>query len=103
EAAWPDLEVAGGGRYLRLLGDRRATPRIGRPVRDRGAELDRWAGVLLAAGPDRPPPAAFANNRFEGAGFVTAAALRRRLGQPAVEPEERWPNPPIPGLGPAWE
>jgi carbamoyltransferase len=33
-------------------------------------------------------------------GFDTAAALRRRLGQPAVDPRERWPNPPLPGF---WE
>ena len=102
EAPWP-AAPPGGVRYLRLLGDRRGTPVIGRPVRDRAAELDRWA-ALLATGADGPgsarPPAAFANNRFEGAAFDTAAALRRRLGQPAPAPRELWPAPPLPGLEP---
>jgi len=87
-------------RYLRLLGDRRATPVIGRPVRDRSADLDRWTRLLVSSGPAERPAAAFANNRFEGAGFVTAAALRRRLGQPAAEPRSLWPAPPLPGLEP---
>jgi uncharacterized protein YecE (DUF72 family) len=105
EAPWPAVPP-GGVRYLRLLGDRRGTPVIGRPVRDRAAELDRWA-ALLATAPrtgapvGRPrPAAAFANNRFEGAAFDTAAALRRRLGQPAPAPRELWPAPPLPGLEP---
>jgi hypothetical protein len=69
-------------------------------VRDRGADLDRWAKYLVEAerGGSGRPAAAFANNRFEGAGFTTAAALRRRLGQPTPDPQELWPNPPIPGL-----
>ena len=105
EAPWPS--VAGGVGYLRLLGDRRATPVIGRPVRDRAAELDRWAALLAratpadgAAPPARRPAAAFANNRFEGAAFDTAAALRRRLGQQTPRPRELWPAPPLPGLEP---
>jgi len=120
ETPWPS--VAGGVGYLRLLGDRRGTPVIGRPVRDRAAELDRWAAALLAGatpadgaapapeGSGEPqggapenrgrPAAAFANNRFEGAAFDTAAALRRRLGQPAPAPRELWPAPPLPGLEP---
>ncbi|HEU4396555.1 MAG TPA: DUF72 domain-containing protein [Actinomycetota bacterium] len=105
ETPWPS--VAGGVGYLRLLGDRRATPVIGRPVRDRAAELDRWAALLAratpadgAAPPARRPAAAFANNRFEGAAFDTAAALRRRLGQQTPRPRELWPAPPLPGLEP---
>lgn len=100
EQPWPRPHGAPG--YLRLLGDRRATPTIGRPVRDRAADLDRWAALLEAAGPRTggTPAAAFANNRFEGAAFDTAAALRRRLGQPTVAPRERWPAPPLPGLEP---
>jgi hypothetical protein len=62
----------------------------------------RWARLLAEAGPrsGRRPPAAFANNRFEGAAFDTAAALRRRLGQPVTEPRDLWPAPPLPGLEP---
>jgi uncharacterized protein YecE (DUF72 family) len=93
----------GGVRYLRLLGDRGGTPVIGRPVRDRAADLDRWAALLAtgaATGPAARPAAAFANNRFEGAAFDTAVALRRRLGQPAPAPRELWPAPPLPGLEP---
>jgi uncharacterized protein YecE (DUF72 family) len=100
EDPWP--VPAGPVGYLRLLGDRRATPVVGRSVRDRSADLDRWAGLLAAAG-DRPgerPAAAFVNNRFEGAAFDTAAALRRRLGQPTPEPRDLWPAPPLPGLEP---
>jgi uncharacterized protein YecE (DUF72 family) len=93
-------EAAGPARYLRLLGDRAATPAIGRPVRDRSAGLDRWAAILEQAGPGRTPAAAFANNRYEGAAFTTAAALRRRLGQPAPDPRSLWPAPPLPGLAP---
>jgi uncharacterized protein YecE (DUF72 family) len=108
EAPWPAPDDGSGGvGYLRLLGDRRATPVIGRPVRDRSAELDRWAALLAGATPghravpaSRRPAAAFANNRFEGAAFDTAAALRRRLGQPTPEPRELWPAPPLPGLEP---
>jgi hypothetical protein len=70
---------------------------IGRPVRDRSADLDRWAGLLSDSGGERPV-AVFVNNRFEGAGFVTAAELRRRLGQPAPDPRSLWPEPPLPGL-----
>jgi uncharacterized protein YecE (DUF72 family) len=95
---WPAR--AGPVGYLRLLGDRRATPVIGRPVRDHAAELDRWAALLAAARPAGRPAAAFANNRFEGAAFDTAAALRRRLGQRTPEPRELWPAPPLPGLEP---
>ena len=90
----PFPEWAAPARYLRLLGDRRGTPVIGRPVRDRSAELDRWARLLAADG------AAFANNRFEGAAFATAAALRRRLGQQPPDPRLLWPAPPLPGLAP---
>jgi uncharacterized protein YecE (DUF72 family) len=103
---WPGPARAAPGQapYLRLLGDRRATPVIGRPVRDRSADLDRWAALLAArdgaVGTARRPAAAFANNRYEGAAFDTAAALRRRLGQPAVEPRDLWPAPPLPGLEP---
>jgi len=120
EAPWPAWR--GPVRYLRLLGDRQATPAIGRPVRDRSADLDRWAGLLSGAagdshrtpaGNDLPAPArdthptrtagerpaaVFANNRFEGAGFVTAAALRRRLRQPVPDPKSLWPEPPLPGF-----
>jgi uncharacterized protein YecE (DUF72 family) len=97
---WP--APAGPVGYLRLLGDRRGTPVIGRPVRDRATDLDRWAALLTRATPARgaAPVAAFANNRFEGAAFDTAAALRRRLGQPAPAPRELWPAPPLPGLEP---
>jgi uncharacterized protein YecE (DUF72 family) len=100
---WPAVPPGGVG-YLRLLGDRGGTPVIGRPVRDRAADLDRWAALLArvgaAAAPAARPAAAFANNRFEGAAFDTAAALRRRLGQPAPAPRELWPAPPLPGLEP---
>jgi uncharacterized protein YecE (DUF72 family) len=97
---WP--APSGPVGYVRLLGDRPATPVIGRAVRDRSADLDRWARLLAEAGPrsGRRPPAAFANNRFEGAAFDTAAALRRRLGQPVTEPRDLWPAPPLPGLEP---
>jgi uncharacterized protein YecE (DUF72 family) len=98
EDPWP--APAGPVGYLRLLGDRRATPVIGRSVRDRSADLDRWAALLAPAGSSGRPAAAFANNRFEGAAFDTAAALRRRLGQPAPEPRDLWPEPPLPGLEP---
>ena len=104
EPPWPASPPRGMG-YLRLLGDRRATPVIGRPVRGRAAELDRWAALLGRATPGDGaapgrPAAAFANNRFEGAAFDTAAALRRRLGQPTPAPRELWPAPPLPGLEP---
>jgi uncharacterized protein YecE (DUF72 family) len=102
EAPWP--APAGPVGYLRLLGERRGTPVIGRPVRDRAAELDRWAAVLArsatGAATAGRPVAAFVNNRFEGAAFDTAAALRRRLGQPAPAPRELWPAPPLLGLEP---
>jgi uncharacterized protein YecE (DUF72 family) len=103
--SWPTQAGAGRGAvpYLRLLGDRRATPVIGRPVRDRAADLDRWAALLAggaARATARRPAAAFANNRFEGAAFDTAAALRRRLGQRPPAPRELWPAPPLPGLEP---
>jgi uncharacterized protein YecE (DUF72 family) len=100
---WPARAATAG--YLRLLGDRRATPVIGRPVRDQAAELDRWAALLAEAargngGAGRRPTAAFVNNRFEGAAFDTALALRRRLGQPIPRPRDLWPAPPLPGLEP---
>jgi uncharacterized protein YecE (DUF72 family) len=98
EPLWPAWD--GPVSYLRLLGDRQVTPVIGRPVRDRSADLDRWARLLATAQRGGRPAAAFANNRFEGAGFVTAAELRRRLGQPAPDPKSRWPEPPLPGLEP---
>jgi len=100
EDPWPTPPGPVG--YLRLLGDRRATPVIGRPVRDRSADLDRWAGLLApgGTGSSGQPATAFANNRFEGAAFDTAAALRRRLGQPTPDPRELWPEPPLPGLEP---
>jgi uncharacterized protein YecE (DUF72 family) len=99
EPLWPDSAPA---RYLRLLGDRRATPEVGRPVRDRSADLDRWAALVAAAAraAGNGPVAVFANNRFEGAAFTTAAALRRRLGQSSPDPQTLWPNPPLPGLAP---
>lgn len=104
QPSWPEQGARPGAvPYLRLLGDRRATPVIGRPVRDRAADLDRWAALLAGGatrGTARRPAAAFANNRFEGAAFDTAAALRRRLGQPTPDPRELWPEPPLPGLEP---
>jgi len=107
---WPEVpamvEWLGPVRYGRLLGDREGTPRIGAKVRDLPGDLDRWAGLATdaadaagAAGRSRPV-ALFANNRFEGAAFTTAAELRRRLGQPAEDPMSHWPEPPLPGLGP---
>ena len=95
EELWPASQ--GPVSYLRLLGDRLATPEIGRPVRDRSPDLDHFAKLLRREAGGRPA-AAFANNRFEGAGFVTAAELRRRLGQPAPEPRSLWPEPPLPGM-----
>jgi uncharacterized protein YecE (DUF72 family) len=102
DAPWPGVgrAVPGQAPYLRLLGDRRATPVIGRPVRDRSADLDRWAALLAGPAGAPAPAAAFANNRYEGAAFDTAAALRRRLGQRALEPRDLWPAPPLPGLEP---
>jgi uncharacterized protein YecE (DUF72 family) len=99
EPPWPDSTAA---RYLRLLGDRRATPEIGRTVRDRAADLDRWAALVAeaAASSGDGPAAVFVNNRFEGAAFTTASALRRRLGQSSPDPHSLWPNPPLPGLAP---
>jgi uncharacterized protein YecE (DUF72 family) len=96
EAPWPAWH--GPVRYLRLLGDRQSTPVIGRPVRDRSADLERWAGLLKGSSGGDRPVAVFVNNRFEGAGFVTAAELRRRLGQPAPDPRSLWPEPPLPGF-----
>jgi uncharacterized protein YecE (DUF72 family) len=95
EPPWPAWQ--GPPRYLRLLGDRQATPVVGRPVRDRSHDLDRWARLLADASGDRPA-AAFANDLFEGAGYVTAAALRRRLRQPTPDPKSLWPAPPLPGF-----
>ena len=86
-------------RYLRLLGDRRAAPAGGRRPRERPADLDRWAALLAeAARQGGGPVAAFASDRFEGAAFLTAAALRRRLGQPVVEPASLWNTQRLPGL-----
>ncbi len=98
EDPWPLLD--GPPRYLRLLGERDATPAIGAPVRDLGTNLDRWAIRLGQAATGRRPAAAFANDTYEGAAFVTAAALRRRLGQPTPDPRSRWPAPPLPGFQP---
>jgi uncharacterized protein YecE (DUF72 family) len=98
EDPWPLVD--GPLRYLRLLGDRVATPAIGAPLRDLGTDLDRWAARLGQAAAGRRPAAAFANDTYEGAAFATAAALRRRLGQPAPDPRTRWPAPPLPGMEP---
>jgi uncharacterized protein YecE (DUF72 family) len=84
-------------------------PQEGR--RPQGGDLAR-GGPPPAAGGDRAggsggrafvpvaarPVALFVNNRFEGAAFTTAAALRRRLGQPAADPKAHWPEPPLPGF-----
>jgi uncharacterized protein YecE (DUF72 family) len=86
-------------RYLRLLGEREPTPSTGTPVRDLAGDLDRWATRLRAAASGHRPAAAFASNPYQGAAaFVTAAALRRRLGKPAPDPRSRWPAPPLPGF-----
>jgi uncharacterized protein YecE (DUF72 family) len=95
----PPVAWDGPIRYGRLLGDRRETPAIGVRRRDLAGALDRWAELAMA---ERGRPVAlFANNRFEGAAFTTAAELRRRLGRPAPDPRELWPAPPLPGLE-AW-
>jgi uncharacterized protein YecE (DUF72 family) len=85
-------------RYGRLLGDREELPEIGRKVRDLSPALDRWAAVAGAEAAQGRDVAIFVNNRYEGAGFVTAAELRRRAGQPVPDPRELWPAPPLPGL-----
>jgi uncharacterized protein YecE (DUF72 family) len=92
------LEWAGPVRYGRLLGDRRETPAIGVRRRDLGETLARWAELARAQAGRRV--AVFTNNRFEGAAFDTALELRRRLGQPAPDPRELWPAPPLPGMEP---
>jgi uncharacterized protein YecE (DUF72 family) len=110
---WPEVpamvEWTGPIRYGRLLGDREGTPNVGAKVRDLPGDLDRWVRLATAATGDpalakafegHRPVALFANNRFEGAAFTTAIALRRRLGQPAEDPVSRWPEPPLPGLWP---
>jgi uncharacterized protein YecE (DUF72 family) len=114
---WPEVpamvEWTGPLRYGRLLGDREGTPSTGAKVRDLPADLDRWAKLATAAAAggtaapspgarpeQRRPVALFVNNRFEGAAFTTAIALRRRLGQPAEDPVSHWPEPPLPGLAP---
>jgi hypothetical protein len=61
-------------RYLRLLGDRDATPAIGTPLRDLRTDFDRWAARR------------------------SQAPTGRRLGQPTPDPRTRWPATPLPGL-----
>jgi uncharacterized protein YecE (DUF72 family) len=92
------MEWTGPVRYGRLLGDREELPEIGRKVRDLSPALDRWAAVAGAEAAQGRDVAIFVNNRYEGAGFVTAAELRRRAGQPVPDPRELWPAPPLPGL-----
>jgi hypothetical protein len=91
----PSLAAAEGREPLaRLLGGRPAGLPVVVEVRHR-SWAEPWLAELLAG-----DGAAFANNRFEGAAFATAAALRRRLGQDSPDPRLLWPAPPLPGLAP---
>ena len=82
----------------RLLGDRDEMPQIGVRRRAEPGALDRWAEQAVRVADADRPVAVFANNRFEGSGFATAADLRARSGRPAPEPHSLWPAPPLPGL-----
>jgi uncharacterized protein YecE (DUF72 family) len=94
----PPVDWAGPISYGRLLGDRAEMPEIG--VRRRGLAdaLDRWAELVLRVADADRPVAVFANNRFEGSGFATAADLAARVGRPVPDPRSLWPAPPLPGL-----
>jgi uncharacterized protein YecE (DUF72 family) len=94
----PPLAWAGPIAYGRLLGDRAEMPRIGVKRRDRPDALQRWARAALRAAGTGRPVAVFANNRFEGSAFTTAADLRARIGRPAPDPRSLWPAPPLPGF-----
>jgi uncharacterized protein YecE (DUF72 family) len=92
------IEWTGPVRYGRLLGDREEIPHIGVRKRDLDGDLEDWAEVALETAATGRKVALFVNNRFEGAGYDTAARLRARLGRPVPDPHELWPAPPIPGL-----
>jgi len=94
----PPLEWAGPIRYGRLLGDRDEMPQIGVRRRAEPGALDRWAEQAVRVADADRPVAVFANNRFEGSGFATAAELRARVGRPAPDPKSLWPAPPLPGF-----
>lgn len=67
--------------YIRLLGRRSAVPDDFSQVRlDRGRELSLWAGRIRTDLDRGLEVFAFANNRFQGHGPVTARALLTSLG-----------------------
>jgi uncharacterized protein YecE (DUF72 family) len=94
----PPVDWAGPIGYGRLLGDRAEMPEIGVRRHGQPEALDRWAELAVRVADAGRPVAVFANNRFEGSGFATAAELRARVGRPAPDPKSLWPAPPLPGF-----
>ena len=70
--------------YLRLVGDRSiGEEQFGKVVKERGADVAKWATMLKQSQPDRV--FAFSNNHFQGFAPATVNLLRKELGLDLVD------------------
>jgi uncharacterized protein YecE (DUF72 family) len=78
--------------YLRWLGDRRAIERYDRVQVDRSSEFVAWEEEVRRAAGAADEIYGYFNNHWAGHSPASVNEFKRRLGLPAVEPKEGWPQ-----------
>jgi uncharacterized protein YecE (DUF72 family) len=78
--------------YLRWLGDRRAIERYDRVQIDREPSFGAWEADLMRVFGEVREVYGYFNNHWAGHSPASANAMKRRLGLPAVEPRDLWPQ-----------
>lgn len=93
---WRELQrvqaVTADFLYLRWLGDRREIARYDRVQIDRDDSFRDWEAVLRRVFPEVREVFGYFNNHWSGHSPTSVNEMKRRLGLPAVDPPELWPQ-----------
>jgi uncharacterized protein YecE (DUF72 family) len=91
---WRELasvrEVTADFLYLRWLGDRREIAKYDRVQIDRGDSFRAWESDLMKVFGEVREVYGYFNNHWAGHSPASANEMKRRLGLPYVEPQDRW-------------
>ncbi|HKA23656.1 MAG TPA: DUF72 domain-containing protein [Candidatus Eisenbacteria bacterium] len=93
---WRDLpawcEITAPFLYVRWLGTRADISRYDKIQIDRGGELATWVERLRQASGVVDEIYGYVNNHYAGHSPETVNDLKRRLGEPIVDPKSFWPQ-----------